>query len=161
MTVMEPNKHRHDPPLTSFRDMSQIQETPDFSHLMLAQSASSDAPVLSGQGGATTATTGASPDGAQGAAAPVGPNFMVLLIPAIGFLLLMSIMGGRKEKKRRKQLETISKHDRIRTRGGIIGAVVEAKGEQIVIKVDEGKDTRITLDRQYVDAILQNGSDSD
>ena len=95
------------------------------------------------------------------AAAPAGPNFMILLIPAIGFLLLMSIMGGRKEKKRRKQLETISKHDRIRTRGGIIGSVVEAKGDQIVIKVDEGKDTRITLDRQYVDAILQDGSGSD
>ena len=131
---------------------------------MLSQSASSDAPVLSGQGGATsTGTTGAAGEGAAapGGAAPVGPNFMVLLIPAIGFLLLMSIMGGRKEKKRRKQLEKISKHDRIRTRGGIIGSVVEAKGEQIVIKVDEGKDTRITLDRQYVDAILQDGSDSE
>ena len=129
---------------------------------MLSQSASSDAPVLSGQGGATT--TGSSADGgAPGAAgaAPAGQNFMILLIPVIGFLLLMSIMGGRKEKKRRKQLETISKHDRIRTRGGIIGSVVEAKGGQIVIKVDEGKDTRITLDRQYVDAILQDGSGSD
>ena len=143
--------------------MTQNHNTPDLSYLMLFQSSSSDAPVLSGQGGATTTgTTGAPGDGgAPGAAAPVGPNFMVLLIPAIGFLLLMSIMGGRKEKKRRKQLETISKHDRIRTRGGIIGSVVEAKGGQIVIKVDEGKDTRITLDRQYVDAILQDGSDSD
>lgn len=128
---------------------------------MLSQSTSSDAPVLSGQGGETT--TGTTADGgAQGAAAATGgPNFMILLIPAIGFLLLMSIMGGRKEKKRKKQLETISKHDRIRTRGGIIGSVVEAKGDQIVIKVDEGKDTRITLDRQYVDAILQDGSGSD
>ena len=143
--------------------MNQIHDTPDFSYLMLTQSASNDAPVLSGQGGATTSTTGASGDGATqgGAAAPAGPNFMILLIPAIGFLLLMSIMGGRKEKKRRKQLEKISKHDRIRTRGGIIGSVVEAKGGQIVIKVDEGKDTRITLDRQYVDAILQDGSGSD
>ena len=143
--------------------MNQNHNTPDLSYLMLSQSTASDAPVMSGQGGATTGTTGAAGDGgAQGAAgAPVGPNFMVLLIPAIGFLLLMSIMGGRKEKKRRKQLETISKHDRIRTRGGIIGSVVEAKGEQIVIKVDEGKDTRITLDRQYVDAILQDGSGSD
>ena len=144
--------------------MIQNHNTPDFSYLMLSQSSSSDAPVLSGQGGAatTTGTTGAPGDGgAQAVPAPAGPNFMVLLIPAIGFLLLMSIMGGRKEKKRRKQLETISKHDRIRTRGGIIGSVVEAKGDQIVIKVDEGKDTRITLDRQYVDAILQDGSGSD
>jgi preprotein translocase YajC subunit len=144
--------------------MSQLQDTPDFSYLMLSQSASSDAPVLSGQGGASsTGTTGAAGEGAAapGGAAPAGPNFMILLIPAIGFLLLMSIMGGRKEKKRRKQLEKISKHDRIRTRGGIIGSVVEAKGDQIVIKVDEGKDTRITLDRQYVDAILQDGSESE
>ena len=142
--------------------MNQTDNTPDLSYLMLAQSASSDAPVLSGQGGETTTGTTGAPGGAAGAgAAPAGPNFMVLLIPAIGFLLLMSIMGGRKEKKRRKQLEMISKHDRIRTRGGIIGSVVEAKGEQIVIKVDEGKDTRITLDRQYVDAILQDGSGSE
>ena len=76
--------------------MNQNHNTPDFSYLMLAQSASSDAPVLSGQGGdTTTGTTGAPGDGgAAGAgAAPAGPNFMVLLIPAIGFLLLMSIMG--------------------------------------------------------------------
>ena len=141
--------------------MIQNHNTPDFSYLMLSQSTSSDAPVLSGQGGETT--TGTTADGgAQGAAAATGgPNFMILLIPAIGFLLLMSIRGGRKEKKRKKQLETISKHDRIRTRGGIIGSVVEAKGDQIVIKVDEGKDARITLDRQYVDAILQDGSGSD
>jgi preprotein translocase YajC subunit len=148
----------------SLRDMSQFKNTPDLSYLMLSQSASSDAPVLSGQGGeSSTGTTGADGDGAaQGAAAPAGgPNFMILLIPAIGFLLLMSIMGGRKEKKRRKQLEKISKHDRIRTRGGIIGSVVEATGDQIVIKVDEGKDTRITLDRQYVDAILEDGSESE
>ena len=49
----------------------------------------------------------------------------------------------------------MSKHDRVRTRGGIIGSVVETNGDQIVIKVDEGRDTRITLDRQYIDAILE------
>ena len=77
------------------------------------------------------------------------------------FFVFITCMGSRRDKKRRDQLSKITKHDRVRTRGGIIGSVVEAKDDQLVIKVDESRDTRITLDRQYVDAILETSGSED
>ncbi|MEC8819131.1 MAG: preprotein translocase subunit YajC [Planctomycetota bacterium] len=120
-----------------------------------------EVPVLSGQGG-TQAGQGA-PGTADGAAAPVGPGFdllPILMIAAI-FLIFMTLMGGRKEKKRRQELAKVGKHDRIRTRGGIIGSVVDSKEDVIVIKVDESRDTRITLDRQYIDTVLESSTKSE
>lgn len=121
-----------------------------------------EVPVLSGQGGAPQATQGA--DGAAGgpAGAPEAPFdiFTLLMIAAI-FLVFMTLMGGRKEKKRRQQLSKVGKHDRIMTRGGIIGSVVESKEDVVVIKVDESRDTRITLNRQYIEAVLEGASKSE
>ena len=120
-----------------------------------------EVPVLSGQGGAPQAVEGA--DGTPGAApAPEMPFdiFSLLMIAAI-FLVFMTLMGGRKEKKRRQKLSKVGKHDRIMTRGGIIGSVVESKEDVVVIKVDESRDTRITLNRQYIEAVLEGTSKSE
>ena len=127
----------------------------------MKQDTAIDVPVLSGQGGAPQATQGA--DGAPGGAAvPEAPFdiFTLLMIGAI-FLVFMTLMGGRKEKKRRQQLSKVGKHDRIMTRGGIIGSVVESKEDVVVIKVDESRDTRITLNRQYIEAVLEGASKSE
>ena len=127
----------------------------------MKQDNSIEVPVLSGQGGAPQATQGA--DGAAAApGAQPAPDlpfdmFSILMIGAI-FLIFMTLMGGRKEKKRRQQLSKVGKHDRIRTRGGIIGSVVESKQDVVVIKVDESRDTRMTLDRQYIDAVLEGAT---
>ena len=126
----------------------------------MQQADSIEVPVLSGQGGAPQATQGV--DGAAGTAAqPAGElpfdMFSILMIGAV-FLIFMTLMGGRKEKKRRQQLSKVGKHDRIRTRGGIIGSVVESKEDVVVIKVDESRDTRMTLDRQYIDAVLEGAA---
>ena len=124
-----------------------------------------EVPVLSGQGGAPQATQGA--DGAPGAGAGAAGAaeapfdiFTLLMIAAI-FLVFMTLMGGRKEKKRKQQLSKVGKHDRIMTRGGIIGSVVESKEDVVVIKVDESRDTRITLNRQYIEAVLEGASASE
>ena len=131
----------------------------------MTQNESIEVPVLSGQGGSTQAGQGApGTAGADGAAPPVGPggfDLLPILMIAAVFLIFMTLMGGRKEKKRRQQLSKVGKHDRIRTRGGIIGSVVESKEDYIVIKVDESRDTRITLDRQYIDTVLEASTKSE
>ena len=126
---------------------------------MLVQEGGDAAPVLSGQGGAPVATSGAdgAPAGGAGQAPPQGglEQMLIFIVPVLLFFLFITFMGSRRDKKRREQLNKITKHDRVRTRGGIIGSVVEAKDDLLVIKVDESRDTRITLDRQYVDAVLE------
>lgn len=124
-----------------------------------AQAAGAQAPALAG-GQLTEAGQAADGSGAAAAPAPAGPDLMVFLIPVVLFFIFITFMSSRREKKRRQQLQKVSKHDRVRTRGGIIGSVVDATDDQLVIKVDEGRDTRITLDRQYIDAILDGTSNS-
>lgn len=121
--------------------------------LMLAQTAPpAQAPSLAGQATPTTSGTGQAADGS--APQPQPPSLMLFLIPVLIFFVFITFMSSRREKKRREQLQKVSKHDRVRTRGGIIGSVVDTTDDQIVLKVDESRDTRITLDRQYIDAIL-------
>lgn len=138
--------------------MSQFPSTDSTPLLLIAQAGGDDAPVLSGTGGSAPAVTGA--DGSPQGGAPPQPagglsQMLIFIVPVVLFFVFISFMGSRRDKKRRAQLNKITKHDRVRTRGGIIGSVVDATDDQLVIKVDEGRDTRITLDRQYVDAVLE------
>ena len=144
--------------------MNPFAETEFSSILLIAQDGSDDVPALVG-GGEEIIVTEEGADGGSQAAPPAaggGIDMLVLLIPVVFLFLFMIFSTNRKDKKRREQLQKIVKHDRVRTRGGIIGSVVDADGDTLVIKVDEGRDTRITLDRQYVDAILEGaGSGKD
>ena len=129
---------------------------------VVSQDAGAQAPTLAGGGGQPAATGGEAggEGGGAGAVAPGGPDIILFLIPVLIFFVFITFMSSRREKKRRQQLQQVTKHDRVRTRGGIIGSVVDTSDDQLVIKVDEGRDTRITLDRQYIDAILDRDGGS-
>ena len=134
----------------------------DSPYLTLTVAQEPQAPALAGGTTAPAAPGGGDGAGGDGAAAPTAaqPNFLILMLPLLCLFVFITFMSSRREKKRRQQLQQVTKHDRVRTRGGIIGSVVETNGDQLVIKVDEGRDTRITLDRSYIDAILEGaGSD--
>jgi preprotein translocase subunit YajC len=51
----------------------------------------------------------------------------------------------KKQQEHKKMLETIQKNDRVCTIGGIIGTVVEVKGDEVILKVDESSNTRIRV----------------
>ncbi|MCP4835157.1 MAG: preprotein translocase subunit YajC [Phycisphaera sp.] len=123
---------------------------------LLGQAA--DGPPLSDEG---VATTGA--DGTGGATTPAagqqgGGDFLLLmLIPMVVLMLVFSVFGQRKEKKKRDALmSSIKKHDRVRTIGGVIGAIVEVKTDTVVLKVDESSNTRMTFSRDAVQQVLDS-----
>ena len=144
------------------RTTVQDHMTPAPLQLIIAQDGAAQAPALAGEAKPAQTSSGQTADGSGGAApaATGAPDLMVFLIPVVIFFIFITFMSSRREKKRRQQLQKVAKHDRVRTRGGIIGSVVDASDDQLVIKVDEGRDTRITLDRQYIDAILDGTSNS-
>ncbi len=99
--------------------------------------------------------TGGAPAGPSGGTRPASPDwsFLVLMVGVFGLLILMTAMGGRKERRRRAQLlSSLKKQDRVQTTGGIIGTIVELKDDEVVLKVDEGK---IRFTRSAVAAILR------
>ncbi len=69
--------------------------------------------------------------------------WIVLMVVLMYFLLFR---GPRKQKQQRKQLvQSLQKNDRIQTIGGIIGTIVDIKGDEITLKVDESNNTKIKI----------------
>ena len=109
---------------------------------------------------ASPATTGA-PSGTTSTPAPQQPRgpfgdlFFPMLIGFVFLMIIISITGSRRERKRHEaMISSVRKHDRVQTRGGIIGSVAEVKGDTIILKVDESTNTRITFHRSAVANVL-------
>ncbi len=69
--------------------------------------------------------------------------FLGLMLVVFYFLLFR---GPRKKQQEHKQMvQTLSKNDKVRTIGGIIGTVVDIKGDEITLKVDESNNTKIKI----------------
>ncbi len=133
--------------------------------LMLAQNATeapakAAAPAKEG----TTATTGAdgtaqtgTPAGGSGGARPgMGMDFMLLIF--VGFFVLMIFMQMRSSKKEKKQrealLSALKKGDKVQTIGGIIGTVVEVRPDRVILKTDEGNNSKTTFVRSAIQTII-------
>lgn len=108
--------------------------------------------------------TGQAAQGAQGAPAgapaqpPAGglPFLMPILFVMIGFLFLSTILGGRKEKKRRAEmLGSLKKRDRVQTVGGVIGNIIEIKGDEFLIESDRASNTRLWVTRASVSSVIR------
>jgi len=105
-----------------------------------------------------TAAPGGVPGGGAVAPAPAGSDlFPFLMIGFVVILLMLTILGPRKEKKRRAEMmATLRKHDRVQTIGGVIGSITEIKSDEIVLKVDESSNTRITFSKSAVQQVLES-----
>jgi preprotein translocase subunit YajC len=68
------------------------------------------------------------------------------------YVALMLVMvfvffrGPQKQKQQRKKLvQSLQKNDRVQTIGGIFGTIVDIKGDEITLKVDESNNTKIKI----------------
>ncbi len=75
---------------------------------------------------------------------PIIPLWIIL--PLMIVMVFMLFRGPQKQKQQRKQMvQSLKKNDRVQTIGGIIGTVVNIKGDEITLKVDESTNTKITI----------------
>ena len=100
-----------------------------------------------------------SPTTAPGQRAPDWLLTLGNIVPLIllGVLFYFLIVGGgrKREKQRQQHLSTLSRGDRVTTIGGIIGNVVDANGEEIVLKIDENNNTKIRILRSAVASVAK------
>ena len=100
---------------------------------------------------------------------PAGPQPSMGGAWFIGLLLMMFVFmfvlqrGSRKseEKKRRALLDAIKKNDRVMTHSGIIGTVVTIKDHEVVLKVDESTNTKITFLKDAIRQVVTDAADAD
>jgi preprotein translocase subunit YajC len=99
--------------------------------------------------------------GSPGGQSPQAGNpfsFMLPLLAVFVVIIVIQIMAGSKEKKRRAHLmASIKRQDRVQTVGGIIGTVVELRDDEVLLKVDEGSNTRIRFARSAIQHVLKSG----
>ena len=75
-------------------------------------------------------------------------NYGQFIIIGLMFLVMYMILfrGPRKKQQQHKQMvQSLVKNDKVRTIGGIIGTVVDIKGDEVTLKVDESNNTKIRI----------------
>ncbi|UCE99691.1 MAG: preprotein translocase subunit YajC [Planctomycetota bacterium] len=79
-------------------------------------------------------------------ARPFGGGTWVWLVLMLVFMYFILFRGPRRKQQQLKQMvESLKKNDRVRTIGGILGTVVDIKGDEITLKVDESNNTKIKV----------------
>lgn len=84
-----------------------------------------------------------------------GSGFFLALILAMAVYMLIMASYSRKEKKQyAEMLSNLKKNDRVMTIGGIVGSVVSTTPEEVVVKVDESANVKVTFVRSAIKKVL-------
>lgn len=76
---------------------------------------------------------------------PLG-NLIWIYAALILVMLFVFFRGPQKQKQERKKMvQSLQKNDRVQTIGGIFGTIVNIKGDEITLKVDEANNTKLTI----------------
>ena len=85
-----------------------------------------------------------------------GDSFLPLMMVAFAIMIIFTVKGSSKEKKKRAQLiASLKKGDRVQTVGGIIGTIVQIRDADVVVKVDENTGAKISFSRNAVQTVLE------
>lgn len=79
---------------------------------------------------------------------------LVILFIVMYFLLIKG--PKKKQQKHTQMVKSIEKNARIQTIGGIIGTVINVKENEIIIKIDESNNTKMTISKGAVSKVLSD-----
>ncbi len=78
---------------------------------------------------------------------------------AIADLLELSPQKKR-EQERKNMINAIGKNDKVVTTGGIIGIVTNSKGDEVTLRIDDDKNVRIRVRRDFITGVLNKDGSS-
>ncbi|MCL5280434.1 MAG: preprotein translocase subunit YajC [Planctomycetes bacterium] len=121
---------------------------------ILAQAGSQEAPSRIGSepvdagGQSTTQAPGSPNTGPGGTTPPPRPGspygLWLMMIAIFVVMYLFLLRGPRKQQQQQRQMiQSLKKNDRVRTIGGIYGTVMDVKGDEVVLKIDEATNTKV------------------
>ena len=88
------------------------------------------------------------------------PGGMSFLLPAMLLALLVFMFLSSRSQKKREQRERdemhagMTKNDRVLTIGGVIGTIISVKDNEVVLKVDESTNTKMTFVKTAIQRVL-------
>jgi preprotein translocase subunit YajC len=93
---------------------------------------------------------------------PPPPLFQILGSPLFLVALMLAALwiftsGGKRKEERKRQdmLKQLKKGDRIQTIGGVLGTVVDARDNEVVVKVDESSNTKVRFARSAIHRVME------
>ena len=87
-------------------------------------------------------------------------NFMPLILIIGVFWWWMSRSRKKERQRYEDMLKNLKRNDRVQTIGGIVGTVVEARDDVVILKVDETSNVKMHFNRTAIKEVLretQNG----
>ena len=105
-------------------------------------------------------------------ATPTGPSpgqpapgssflFLAMMLGLVAFMLLSARSQKKREKRERDDMHArMAKNDRVLTVGGVIGTVVVVRDTEVVLKVDESTNTKMTFLKTSVQRIMSDDLDA-
>jgi preprotein translocase subunit YajC len=115
----------------------------------------SSKPVGTSTGGVTTVPDRGVPGPAQPPSKSPAMIQLVMLLAMVALMYFVLFRGPKKkQQEHKKMLDSLEKNDRVCTIGGIFGTVVEVKGEEVILKVDESSNTKLRVRASAIAANL-------
>lgn len=101
----------------------------------------------------TMAQTPAAPQSGSG----VNFFFLAMMGAMVVFMLLSSRSRRKREQREKDEMyASMAKNHRVQTVGGIIGTVYAVKDDEVILKVDESTNTKMTFLKTAVQKILSD-----
>lgn len=120
----------------------------NFFMLMLAQ-ADGAAPAGGGSAGAKTPGSGQ-------------VVFFAMMIALVAFMFLTSRSQKKREKREKEEMhQRMAKNDRVLTVGGVLGTVVTVKDDEVIVKVDESTNTKMTFLKTAIQRIVSDDPEAE
>ena len=83
--------------------------------------------------------------------------FLALMLGLVAFMLLSARSQKKREKRERDEMHArLAKNDRVLTIGGAIGTVILVKDDEVVLKVDESTNTKMTFLKSAIQRIVSD-----
>ena len=100
----------------------------------------------------------AAPTPGGGGGAGAGAMFLpAVMIAMVVFMLLSARSQKKRESREREGMFTrLAKNDRVLTVGGVIGTVLTVKDNEVVLKVDETTNTKMTFVKSAIQRIISD-----
>lgn len=81
------------------------------------------------------------------------PMLIIAIVIAVAYFM-MSAPKRRQDKERQSMLTNMKRGDEVQTIGGIVGKVVEAREDRVLVKVDESSNTKIWFTRGAIARVI-------
>lgn len=104
------------------------------------------------------AQTAPVPAPAPGGGAGAGAMFLPAVMIAMVIFMLLSARSQKKRETREREgmFSRLTKNDRVLTVGGVIGTVLTVKDNEVVLKVDETTNTKMTFVKSAIQRIIND-----